>query len=375
MMDKAGRMAITGAIVVAFLGVIGWSISGHQDERRVVAKQVEVSKVEAMTGYVTVDVEPFFADERVKQILRDQKVPVAVSRMGSRDMPAKVAAGLKADFLFPSGVLAGNQIAEEAKKLGVTVSQSAPFTSPMVIASWTPIAKILEANGIAKASGERIYAVDMEKLASVMLSKKRWRDLKGSEKYAVQRSVLVSTTDVRKSNSAAMYLALMSSATNGDVVTDRATAVASAERLAELFKRQGFQENYVNGSWDDFVQIGIGKAPLCFVYEYQVVNFALTKKTLPDMVLMYPEPTIVNKFVLSAMTAKGKALAEVLSKNAELQKIAVEYGMRVQDGSIFMQMVKPSGLAVQERIQQVIDPPAFDLMGEMVEVVSREMSK
>jgi len=55
--------------------------------------------------------------------------------------------------------------------------------------------------------------------------------------------VLVSTTDVRRSNSAAMYLALTSYAVNGDVVTDRPTAQAVALKVAELFKRQGYQEN------------------------------------------------------------------------------------------------------------------------------------
>jgi hypothetical protein len=216
----------------------------------------------------------------------------------------------------------------------------------------------------------------MDKLGDAMLAKKRWMELKGSEGYAVKRSVLVSTTDVRKSNSAAMYLALMSQAVNGDVITDHATAKATAAKLAELFKRQGFQENYVNGNFDDYVQIGIGKAPLAFIYEYQLVGYAMSKKGIqPDMVLMYPEPTIVNKFVLLAASPRGKALQQELATNPDLQKIAVEYGMRTADSTLFAAAVKPTGLAIQDRIQQVIDPPAYELMSDMIDTVTTEMAQ
>ena len=215
----------------------------------------------------------------------------------------------------------------------------------------------------------------MAKLTTLMLAKKRWKDLQGSAAYDVTRSVLVSTTDVRRSNSAAMYLALTSQAVNGDIVTDRATAQAVAAKVAELFKRQGYQENYVNGNFDDYVSIGIGKTPLAFIYENQMVQFALAKKVQPDMVLIYPLPTIVNKVVLVAVSERAKALADLFANNAELQKIGVEYGFRIADTGVFMQAVKPTGLAVEERIAQVIDPPSFELMAEMIDVVSREMTQ
>jgi len=188
--------------------------------------------------------------------------------------------------------------------------------------------------------------------------------------------VLVSTTDVRRSNSAAMYLALTSYAVNGDVVTDRPTAQAVALKVAELFKRQGYQENYVNGNFDDYVSIGIGKTPLAFIYENQMVQFALAKKGVqPDMVLIYPQPTIVNKVVFVSMNERAKALGELLRTNAELQRIAVEYGFRIADTGVFMQAVKNTGLVVEERVSQVIDPPAFELMAEMIDVVAKEMTQ
>jgi hypothetical protein len=378
-MQSVKRWSGTVMVLALFGGALWYATRGHQEQQQlqvVEQERMAVAQVQEMAGVVTVDVEPFFLDERVQKILRERKVPVKFTRMGSRDMAAKVAAGSGADFYFPSGVLAGNQIADAARKAGIGITQTSPFNSPMVVASWAPIAQILVANGMAKQNGQRIYTLNMEQLLRTMLDKKRWSDLKGSEAFAVKRSVLVSTTDVRKSNSAAMYLALTSHALLGDVVSDRASASSAAEKLSDLFKRQGYQENYVNGNFEDYVQIGMGKAPLAFIYEYQIVGHALKNKGIaPDMVLMYPEPTIVNKFVLLATSARGRALQTELTANHELQKIAVEYGLRVPEAGLFMAAVKPSGLEVQERIVQVIDPPAYELMSEMVDVLTREMAK
>lgn len=376
-MRTGSRVAVTLAVLAGFAGVVGYAVLGHQQQQQVAHQEELRATAQDVSGFVAVDVDPFFADERVQRILRDKGFAVKATRAGSRDMPDKLAAGDKPDFWFPSGVLAANQIDDQAKKLGQSLTQTTPFNSPMVVASWLPIAGILEANGIAHRTGEHVYGLNMDKLAEAMLARKRWAEFKGAAAYDVKRSVLVSTTDVRKSNSAAMYLALMSQALNGgDVVTDHAAAKASAARLAELFKRQGFQENYVNGNFDDYVQIGIGKTPLAFIYEYQLAGYAIAHKGVQaDMVLMYPEPTIVNKFVFLGASARGKALQQELATNPDLQKIAVEMGLRSADPSLFAAAVKPTGLAVQDRIVQVIDPPAYELMTDMIDTVTTEMSQ
>ena len=378
-MSKLSKIAVTLALLAAFGAALFFSLRGQRAE---VAKQQDnaaVAAAGAINGLIALDVEPYFKDERVRKILADKRLPVSVTRVGSRDMAAKVVAGGVAagtpDFFFPSGVVAANQIVDAARKVGITVAQSSPFYTPMVMASWAPIAQILVTNGLAKPLGDKTFGVDMAKLTALMLAKKRWKDLQGSAAYDVTRSVLISTTDVRRSNSAAMYLALTSHAVNGDIVSDRPTAQAVAAKVAELFKRQGYQENYVNGNFDDYVSIGIGKTPLAFIYEYQMVQFALAKKVQPDMVLIYPQPTIVNKVVFVAVSERAKALADLLAGNAELQRIGVEYGFRIADTGVFMQAVKPTGLAVEERLSQVVDPPSFEIMGEMIDVVAREMTQ
>jgi len=374
-MNNAKRLVGTLVLLAAFGGALFFALRSNEETKLIAQEQAEVASAEPLKGLIAVDVEAFFKDERVTRVLGGAKLPVHVARVGSRDMAARIAAADQPDFFIASGVVAANMIADAARKAGKTATQTSPFHTPLVVASWEPVARILAANGMAKAQAPRVYSLDMEKLTQAMLSKQRWRDLKSSGDYAVSRSVLVSTTDIRRSNSAAMYLALTSAALNGDVVADRAAAQKYATQLAELFKRQGFQENYVNGAFDDYLAIGMGKTPLTFIYEAQMVAQALKGGVRPEMVLMYPQPTIVNKWVLVALNERGKQLAELLSTNKTLQAVALEQGFRTGDTAAFAEAAQKSGLAVDVKLNQVIDPPGFDLMFEMIDIVSREMNQ
>lgn len=374
-MNNAKRLVGTLVLLAAFGGALFFALRSNEEHRQIAQEQRSIASAEPLKGLIAVDVEAFFKDERVTQVLGKAKLPVQVARVGSRDMAGKIGAADQPDFFIASGVVAANMIADAARKAGRTATQTSPFHTPLVVASWEPVARILAANGMAKAQAPRVYSLDMEKLTQAMLAKQRWRDLKSSGDYAVSRSVLVSTTDIRRSNSAAMYLALTSAALNGDVVADRAAAQKYATQLAELFKRQGFQENYVNGAFDDYLSIGMGKTPLTFIYEAQMVAQALKGGVRPEMVLMYPQPTIVNKWVLVALNERGRQLAELLATNRTLQAVALEQGFRTGDTAGFAEAAQKSGLAVDVKLNQVIDPPGFDLMFEMIDIVSREMNQ
>jgi hypothetical protein len=375
-MSKPLRALLTLALLAGFAGALYFALRGQKQDQIAQQEAVAIASVTELSGLIALDVEPYFKDPRVQKVLAAKRLPVKVTRVGSREMAAKVVPGAMPEFFFPSGVVAANQIADAARQANVATTQSSPFHTPMVIASWEPIAKILVANGMATAIQPKVYSVDMAKLTAAMLAKKRWKDMKDSSAYEVLRPVLVSTTDVRRSNSAAMYLALTSHTLNGDVVTDRATARQVSAKLAELFKRQGYQENYVNGNFDDYVSIGIGKTPMAFIYENQLVSYALAKKGVgADMVLLYPSPTIINKVVFVATNERAKALGELLASDPELQGIAVEYGFRIADVNRFAQAVKPTGLAIEPRLSQVIDPPSFEIMQEMIDVVAKEMTQ
>jgi hypothetical protein len=378
-MKTTTKAIVTLVLLASFGGAAYYSFRQTSDNPQDYSAGGLLSPMQAveLTGFIALDVEPYFKDPRVIQALASHKIKVTATRVGSRDMAAKVVPGAMPDFFFPSGVVAANQIGDAAKTAKISTAVYSPFYTPMVIASWTPVAKVLAANGIAQEMSPKVWNVDFAKLTQLMLDKKRWKDLKEAQLYPVGKSVLVSTTDVRKSNSAAMYLALTSYAINGgDIVTDKATAQKVAQRSAELFKRQGYQENYVNGNFDDYASIGMGKTPMAFIYENQLVSYALQKKGIgADMVLLYPQPTIFNKVVFVSTSERSKALGELLANDAELQRIAVDYGFRIGDSAYFAQTVKPTGLAIEERITQVIDPPSFDTMAEMIEVIAREMGQ
>lgn len=375
-MSKPIKALITLLLLAAFGGALYYALQGQQQAQLTQQETRAVAEAVALDGLIAVDVEPYFKDPRVHKLLAAHRLPVKVARVGSRDMAARVVAGAAPDFLFPSGVVAANQIVDAARKANIPATQVSPFHTPLVIASWEPIARILVANGLATQKSPKVYHVDMAKLTDAMLAKKRWKDLQGSAAYDVARSVLVSTTDVRRSNSAAMYLALTAYALQGDMITDRATAQQVATRLAGLFKRQGYQENYVNGNFDDYVAIGIGKTPMAFIYEHQLVSHALARQGIgADMVLLYPQPTLINKVVFVATSERARALGDLLGSHAELQGIAVEYGFRIADVDRFMQAVKPTGLAVEPRLTQVVDPPSFEIMAEMIDVVAKEMAQ
>jgi hypothetical protein len=374
-MNTPKRLAGTLVLLALFGGALFFAMRANDETKQIAQEQAAVASAEPLKGLIAVDVEAFFKDERVSKVLAQGKLPVQVARVGSRDMAAKIGGADQPDFFIASGVVAANMIADAARKAGKTATQTSPFHTPLVVASWEPVAKILAANGMAKAQTAKVYSLDMEKLTQAMLAKQRWRDLKASGDYAVSRSVLVSTTDIRRSNSAAMYLALTSAALNGDVVADRTAAQKYATQLAELFKRQGFQENYVNGAFDDYLSIGMGKTPLTFIYEAQMVAQAQKGGVRPEMVLMYPQPTIVNKWVLVALNERGKQLAELLASNRTLQAVALEQGFRTGDTAGFAAATQKAGLAVDVKLNQVIDPPGFDLMFEMIDIVSREMNQ
>jgi hypothetical protein len=377
-MTTARRATITLVLLAAFGGVLFLALRGEkQVQHDKVQQAADIAATVTLKGLIAVDVEAYFKDERVTRLLAAKHMMVNVTRVGSRDMAAKVVAGTAGpDFLFSSGVVAANQIVDAAAQAHLSATQITPFHSPTVIASWEPIAKILVANGLAKALAPKVYSVDMAQLTQLMLARKKWKDLKSSEAYPVGRSVLVSTTDLRRSNSGALWLALTSYALNGDVVSDRPTAQQLAQKLAELFKRQGYQENYVNGNFDDYVAIGLGKTPMAFIYENQLVAYALAKQGVgTDMVLIYPQPTIINKEVFVALNERAKALGELLASDAELQGLAVQYGFRIADTERFVAAVKPTGLAVEPRLTQVVDPPAYTLMAEMIETVAKEMTQ
>src|SRR4030095_6448927 len=102
---------------------------------------------------------------------------------------------------------------------------------------------------------------------------KRWSELTGNTAYAVNKAILINSTDVRRSNSGAMYLALASYVLNGNqVVQSSEQANKLLPQLEALFLKQGFTESSSEAPFEDYLVMGMGKAPLVMIYEAQFIS-------------------------------------------------------------------------------------------------------
>ncbi|HJU39207.1 MAG TPA: hypothetical protein VJ724_06500, partial [Tahibacter sp.] len=272
------------------------------------------------------------------------------------------------DFGFPSGAPAAAALKQQAKAAAVFT----PFYTPIVFASWRPIADILVANDIAQRDGDFYYVVDMPKLMGLVESGARWRDLKNSAAFQTNKAVLLNSTDVRTSNSAAMYLALASYVANGQQVVQSQDDVARVLPLvAPLFLRQGFQESSSAGPFEDYLALGMGKAPLLVAYESQLIEFWLKHpdRARGDMVILYPRPTVFSKHVLVPYTPAGEKLGQALESDKELQQLAHDYGYRTGGDVKGPEVWAKAGIKVPEVLVDVIDPPSYEWLERMIQSI------
>jgi hypothetical protein len=247
----------------------------------------------------------------------------------------------------------------------------------MAVATWKSLVPVLETSNVVARKDGALYIINMSKLVDMMLKGTRWKDLPGNTAFPVGKSVLVSSTDVRKSNSGGMYLALAAYFANGNNIVDNdADLDKIAPGMMTLFSRQGFQESSSAGPFEDYVSMGIGKAPLVMIYEQQFLEYALNRQTIdPDMVLMYPAPTILSKHTIVALTDNGARFAQVMTTNEKIQSIAHHYGFRTQDNSELLSLVEARKLAIPHTLVDVIDPPSFDVLEKLIGRIDAALSK
>ncbi len=334
-----------------------------------VNEQLGKERIVAVRGLIGSEKEDFFRDPRVVEALAKKGLEVEVEKAGSRQIATQFK--LKDfDFAFPSGAPAAEKIKRETK---VNKAYEVFFT-PMAVASWKMIAAILEANGIVKQRDNIYYIIDMTRLLQSIAAEKRWSDLAKNEGYNVKKSLLMGTTDVRQSNSAAMYLSLASYILNNNNIVDSAAQIGPIiQPLESLFLRQGFMENSSAGPFNDYLVMGPGKAPLVMIYEAQYLQEAVRASSgLNDaMVLLYPEPTIFTKHILIPFNDKGDRLAAALADDPELQKLAIEHGFRNRDAAGFRNFVKSHNLAVPDTLVNVVEPPTFEILEQMIVMIEQ----
>ncbi len=367
---RLAGLLLAALLVIGIIAAIVWgtlSRSNPSDS----ATGTQNGPLTVVTGVIGSEKKPFFNDPQVQAIFAKNGLDVQVTTAGSRQIATSVDL-TKVDFVFPSSAPAAEKIKRETGAKTVY----APFYSPMAIATFQPIVKLLEGAGIAYQDADSVWHLDVKKYLATVKAGTRWNELPGAAAaYPSSRSVLISSTDIRQSNSAAMYLSIASYVANGDeIVSSPAAQSAVIDDLSNLFLSQGFSASSSEEPFDDYLSQGIGSKPMVMVYEAQFLGRQMSdtgKSAISsDMVLMYPDPTVFSKHTVVPLTSNGDLVGKLLTTDPELAKLAALYGFRPADASVFAAQLKAHGLTVTPLPVNVVEPPSYESLEAMITQIS-----
>ncbi|MGI5489009.1 hypothetical protein [Microtetraspora malaysiensis] len=324
----------------------------------------EVPQPTVVRGVIGSEKKPFFDDPQVKAAFAKHGLRVEVDTAGSRQIATDVDLGRYA-FAFPSSAPAAEKIKRD-RKATVTFS---PFYSPMAVATFEPITGLLAKIGVLRDSGKGYQALDIKKYLELAAKGTRWDQIPGNSVYPARKRVLLTTTDIRTSNSAAMYLAAIGYAANGDdVVSSDAQIAKVAPLLAPVVLDQGFSETTSEASFDDYLALGAGKTPMLVVYEAQYLShvFAGDGAIKPGMRLVYPSPTVLSKHTLVPISEPGVRVGELLTRDPQLLALAAAYGFRTTNPQAFTDLVAKTKAPAAGDLIDVVEPPTYEHLEKLI---------
>jgi len=312
---------------------------------------------------------PFFQDPGVIKVFRDNGMTLQVDTAGSRQIASTVDLS-KYDFAFPAGVPAAEKIKADHK----AKTTYSPFYTPMAIATFKPIVQLLIADNVAKDNGSYI-SFSVQAYLDKVKKNERWTDIKGNTTYLSSKSILITSTDIRTSNSAAMYLSIASYAANGDnIVSDAGQSTAVLPAVEPIFLKQGLTAASSEEPFQDYLSIGVGKTPMVMIYEAQFLAAAAANdgSISKDMVLMYPDPDVLSKHTVVPLTPNGDRVGQLLLNNPDLQKLATKYGFRTNNQAAFKQFLAAHNLTTPSLVN-LIEPPTYESLEAMITAIQTQM--
>jgi hypothetical protein len=325
------------------------------------------NEVTTVRGAIGSEKQNFFADPQVGEAFARHGLKVEVDPVGSRQIATSVDLG-RYDFAFPGGAPAAEKIQRQRR----ITAKYAPFSSPIAIATFQPIADLLVRAGVAGKAADGTWTFDVARYLDMVSEGVRWDQLAGNTAYRVRKNVLVSTTDPRNSNSAGMYLAIAGYVANGDAVVQGGAAENRVlPLLTKLFLDQGYTESTTEGPFEDYLSVGMGKTPLVCVYEAQFVERAVRGEIRPGMLLMYPSPTVFSKHTLVPLSEGGDRVGRLLTEDPELQRLAARHGLRTADPAQFAKVVADHKVSVATNLIDVADPPSYETLERLLDGVTK----
>ncbi|SEG95974.1 hypothetical protein SAMN05444920_109218 [Nonomuraea solani] len=316
-------------------------------------------------GVIGSEKKAFFEDPQVVRAFAGKGVKVEIETAGSRQIATSTDLG-GYDFAFPSSAPAGEYI-QRLRKVGTKYT---PFSSPMAIATFQPIADLLTKAGVVKQ--DAVPAFRIGRHLELVTTDTKWDQLAGNSVYPVDKNILISTTDPRTSNSAAMYLAINSYVANGGKVVHGASEEKTVLPLVtRLFTGQGYTDNTSEGPFNEYLTVGMGPSPMVWIYESQFIDAATQGRLKPGMVLMYPSPTVLSKHTLVPLNADGDRVGRLLSTDPQLQRLAAEHGFRSGDTGRFAQVAADHKVRVAADLIDVVDIPSYDTLENLLDGVAK----
>ena len=290
---------------------------------------------------------------------------VSVTTAGSRQI-ATTTDIAEQDFVFPSSAPATQKVREQ----GSGYSVDFPFFTPMAVASWEPIADLLVAEGVVREENGA-YTLDVNKYMDLARSGKRWRDL--GEAYPSPRNVQIRSTDIRTSNSAAMYLSLLAWEVAERDPERRDDVGFLIDEIAPFFTAQGYSEASSSGPFTDYLSQGMGAAPMVMVYEAQFLGEQMrpNSRIRDDMVLLHLSPTVLANHGIVGVSAGGKELGRLLSNDPQLQQLAGRHGFRPANSGSLADELADRGFDAPSDYVNSIDPPSYDRLEQLIDGVGQ----
>jgi hypothetical protein len=363
LVDTKRRLSI-GLAVVLVLGVVAaivWGRSGSSSSG---------GDLTVVRGVIGSEKQAFFTDARVVDAFAKHGLKVEVDTAGSRQIASTVDLS-KYGFAFPSSSPAAQKIQRDRKVTTVYT----PFQSPMAIATFEPIVALLSANGVVHKGAGDYQVLDVGKYLQLTQAGTRWDQLPGNTAYPVRKNVLVTTTDPRESNSAAMYLSIVSFVANGNnVVSSPGQEAKVLPQVAKLFLDQGYTQNSTDGPFEDYLSAGMGKTPLALIYESQYVDRLVRAdgSIRPDMRMLYMAPTVYSKHTLVPLSPSGDQVGRLLSTDPELGGLAATFGFRTTNPKLFADVVAKAKAPVPADLVDSVEPPSFETLERMLDAIQSQ---
>jgi hypothetical protein len=359
-MEKKRILGIALAVVIV-VGIAGVLVSGKIGGG---TAQTAGQSLTVVHGVIGSEKKPFFDDPGVKQVFADHGLDVQVTTAGSRQIATTVDLTGQ-DFVFPSSATA----AEKIRKVKNAKTTYSPFYSPIAIATFKPIADLLTAAGIASKDAAGVWHFDMAAYLAAVAAGTRWNQLPGAAAtYNSSRAMLIASTDVRQSNSAAMYLAISSYVANGNnIVSTPAQQAALLAPMSGLFLNQGYSAASSDSPFEDYLSQGIGSKPMVLVYEAQFLDRQMSSTDVTnDMLLMYPTPTVFSKHTVVPLTSTGDTVGALLQNEPTLAALAAVHGFRPADAQLFAKTLAEHQLPAPASLIDVVDTPSYETLESMI---------